>query len=426
NLDADATQILKLWSSPKHFSLLQAAAVNWSRKFTTEYFAEAIHNVLRTANRNFEANDQSTTQNEEPSCRVLQIIDSLQAGGAERMAVQYANALAEKISFSGLVVTRLEGPLQKQLNSDVNYLYLKKKHSIDLKALWRLLQFVKKNKINTIQAHGTSYFFVVLLKCFCPRLQLIWHDHYGESEFLNQRPRVVLKLVAPFFNGVVVVNQKLKLWCENVLKVSNVLYLPNFATVEVNQDKDTILHGIAGKRILCLANLRPQKNHFLLLKVAQKIQELHPDWTFHLVGKDFEDEYSKSLQQTIWELNLEKNVFLYGSKSDIGAIIKQAEIGILTSKSEGLPVALLEYGLYKKAVVVTDVGEVAAVVQSGQNGFLIATEDVAGFQNALLALIVSADLRCRFGESLATTIQQSYSKPAVINNYLQWLQKIKK
>lgn len=426
NLDTDATQILKLWNDPQRLLVLQAAAVDWSRKFTTEYFAEAINNLLRTANGNFETNYQNTTVNEEFSWRVIQLIDSLQAGGAERIAVHYANALAEDISFSGLVVTRLEGPLQKQLNSDVSYLYLKKKHSIDLMALWRLFQFVKKNNINAIQAHGTSYFFAVLLKCFCPRLQLIWHDHYGESEFLNQRPRVILKLVAPFFNGVVVVNQKLKLWCENVLKVSNVLYLPNFATVEVNQDKDTILHGIAGKRILCLANLRPQKNHFLLLKVAQKIQELHPEWTFHLVGKDFKDEYSKSLQQTIRELNLEKNVFLYGSKSDIGAIISQTEIGVLTSKSEGLPVALLEYGLYKKAVVVTNVGEVAAVVQSGQNGFLVTTEDVVGFQNALLELIASADLRRKLGESLAFTVQQSYSKPAVMNKYLQWLQKNKK
>ena len=38
--------------------------------------------------------------------RILQIIDSLEAGGAERMAVSYANALANEIEFSGLIATR--------------------------------------------------------------------------------------------------------------------------------------------------------------------------------------------------------------------------------------------------------------------------------------------------------------------------------
>ena len=358
--------------------------------------------------------------------RIIQLIDTLAAGGAERMAVNYANALNTRIDFSGIVCTRQEGSLREHIESKTAYLFLNKKRTLDFKAIRALGQYITQHNIEVIHAHSTSFFLAFVVKMLHPSLQLIWHDHYGDSEFLNQRPRFVLKLAAPFFNGVIVVNQKLKLWCENVLKVSNVLYLPNFATVEINQDSSTILKGLAGKRILCLANLRPQKNHFLLLEVAQKIQELHPDWTFHLVGKDFKDEYSKSLQQTIKELNLEKNVFLYGSKSDIGAIISQTEIGVLTSKSEGLPVALLEYGLYKKAVVVTNVGEVAAVVKSGRNGFLVTTEDAVGFQNALLELIASADLRRKLGESLALTIQQSYSKSAVINKYLQWLQKIKK
>ena len=46
---------------------------------------------------------------------VLQLIDSLEAGGAERMAVNYANALTEKITISALVATRQEGVLKNEL-----------------------------------------------------------------------------------------------------------------------------------------------------------------------------------------------------------------------------------------------------------------------------------------------------------------------
>ena len=70
----------------------------------------------------------------------------------------------------------------------------------------------------------------------------------------------------------------------------NVVYLPNFPSAENYVMEKTILQGIQGKRIVSLANLRVQKNHFLLLEVAKKVQLSHPDWTFHLVGKDFEDD----------------------------------------------------------------------------------------------------------------------------------------
>ena len=57
--------------------------------------------------------------------RIVQLIDSLDAGGAERMAVNYANALQSKIEFSGLVTTRKEGGLKEQINPKVSYLFLK-------------------------------------------------------------------------------------------------------------------------------------------------------------------------------------------------------------------------------------------------------------------------------------------------------------
>ena len=58
--------------------------------------------------------------------RIIQIIDSLEAGGAERIAVSYANALAEKIEFSGLVATRKEGSLLNQIDQNVSYLFFNK------------------------------------------------------------------------------------------------------------------------------------------------------------------------------------------------------------------------------------------------------------------------------------------------------------
>lgn len=354
--------------------------------------------------------------------RVLQLIDSLEAGGAERMAVSYANVLVDQIDFSGLVATRKEGTLLKQIHPNVGYFFLNKKRKIDFSALFRLRTFVVKNKVTHIHAHSTSFFLAFLLKLICPTLKLIRHDHYGNNEFLDNRPNFVLKLTAHFFNGVIVVNQTLKKWSELELKSKKVIYLPNFPIKEEGIEKHTILTGMGGKRIVSLANLREQKNHFLLLEVAEKLKQSHPDWTFHLVGKDFEDEYSNQIKKLITDLGLEKNVFLYGSRQDVSTILSQSDIAVLTSQSEGLPVALLEYGLYKKAVVVTRVGEIPTVVQNRENGFLVDSNDAELFYLSLVDLIEHESLRTDFGDALFNTIEANYTAESVIKKYLNWLQ----
>jgi glycosyltransferase involved in cell wall biosynthesis len=361
-------------------------------------------------------------QNDNNKIRIIQIIDSLDAGGAERMAVSYANALASSIAFSGLVVTRGEGPLKEQVEDGVSYLFLNKKRAVDFGAVYRLRKFVKQHQVNVVHAHSTSFFIAFLLKLTCPNVRLVWHDHYGDSEFLSNRPLGALQMSAPFFSGIIAVNQKLKVWAEQKLNCSNIIYLPNFPSKENNSTAATILKGIPGKRIVCLANLRLQKDHFLLLDVARKLKLSHPEWTFHLVGKDFEDDYSQKIKDLIVAFDLEKNVFLYGTKNDITHIVKQSTIGILTSKSEGLPVALLEYGWYQKPVVVTAVGEIPSLVAHGKNGFLIVAQQESLFYEALVELIENELLQLEFGQALYRTVRNHHSETAVITQYLNWLQ----
>ncbi|TDE02029.1 glycosyltransferase family 4 protein [Flavobacterium sandaracinum] len=354
--------------------------------------------------------------------RIIQIIDSLEAGGAERMALHYANALAQQIDFSGLVVTRKEGPLLNQIESQVSYLFLNKKRSLDFGALMRLRSYVKKNKITIVHAHSTSFFLGFLLKVTCPSVQLIWHDHYGDSEFLANRPIRALRLTIPFFNGIIAVNQNLKEWSEQKLRARNVLFLPNFPATEKSIVAQTVLKGKAGKQIVSLANLRVQKDHFLVLEVAKKLKGSHPEWTFHLVGKDFEDAYSQKIKALISAFDLEKNVFLYGTKPDIGNILEQAAIGILTSQSEGLPVSLLEYGWYKKPVVVTNVGEIASLVENEINGFLVGAQQSQLFYDSIVKLIQNERLRSNFGVALHEAVVKNNSKEAVVKQYINWLQ----
>jgi glycosyltransferase involved in cell wall biosynthesis len=357
--------------------------------------------------------------------RIVQVIDSLEGGGAERMAVNYANALANDIDFSGIVVTRHEGILKNQLNQQVEYLFLNRKWVFDLRAFLVFKDYCKNNDVAILHAHGTSFFSAFLLKLLYWKVKIIWHDHYGLSEFLSNRKSLVLKMLSSFFIGIISVNEQLKNWAIQELHCKSVLYLPNFTNPQFNFELESPLFGQSGKRVICLANLRDQKNHFLLLDVAEKLKRTHPEWTFHLVGKDFEDAYSESINDLVITKKLESHVFLYGTRNDTAAIINQADLAILTSKSEGLPVSLLEYGLYGKPIVVTGVGEIPLIVQHEVNGFVVPSENRTIFYEALVQLIESPELRVKFGKNLKHTILENHSQDAIVGKYLEWLNRIK-
>lgn len=355
--------------------------------------------------------------------RILQIIDSLHIGGAEKMAVNYANSLAKKIEFSGIIATREEGFLKEQIKDNVDYLFLNKKGRLDLAAFWRLKKYCQENKVDYVHPHGSSYFTALFLKLLYPKIQIIWHDHYGNSEFLKERKSIILSFCSYYFKGIITVNKKLENWAKDKLNCKNVIYLPNFTNVDLPSDENTILNGNQGKRILCLANLRFQKNHFLLLEVAEKLKKSHPEWSFHLVGNDLKDDYSTRVKKIIDEKKLD-NVFIYGTKNDITNIIKQSEITILTSDSEGLPVAIIEYGLLAKPTISTYVGEIPLIIENEENGFVVPVKNSTKFHEALVKLIDDENLRLKIGQNLQKTILNNNSEEAVINQYLNWIKSL--
>lgn len=349
---------------------------------------------------------------------IVQLIDSLQAGGAERMAVNIANALAKKGIASHLVCTRAEGVLKSQLQEEVRYLFLKKHYIIDLKALYTLRTYFQQHKITIVHAHSTSYFLACLLKCTLPKLKIVWHDHYGKSEHLANRPSFVLKKCANFFNASIVVNNQLKTWVLNSLKSPNVQLINNFVVQSNKVNKDTFLKGEHEKRILCLANLRPQKNHLNLLEAFKIVVEKHPDWTLHLVGNNFNDAYTTTLNEYIVVAELNKNVFLYDSCEDIQHILSQVTMGVLASDSEGLPLALLEYGLANLGVVVTDVGDCNQVIEHGINGFLVPPKDKDKLAEKIVFLIEHPEERINMGKVLYTKVQHNFSEEVTIEQLI--------
>ncbi|WP_442844678.1 glycosyltransferase [Leeuwenhoekiella sp. H156] len=344
--------------------------------------------------------------------RILQLIDSLEIGGAERMAVNYANALQRRIAVSALCVTRKEGDLKALIDPEVQYLYLERMRTLDILAVLRLKRFIQKHRIEIVQAHGSSIFIGVLVKIMTPGLKLIWHDHYGKSEFLAARKATGLKLMWSYIDGIFAVNEKLKNWSIERLKVKKTFYIKNFIAEALPFDADFKISGAKGKRMVCVANLRPQKNHHLLLDAFKLVLEQDTAYTLHLFGSVPDSLYAKSLIERIEAEPFSKSVFYHGTYLKMSAILPHFDIGVLSSVSEGLPLALLEYGQAGIPVITTDVGQCRAVL--GDFGKLVPANNSAAFVQAILESRLEKTHIQESAKKLRDRILLEYGEQAVI------------
>ena len=114
----------------------------------------------------------------------------------------------------------------------------------------------------------------------------------------------------------------------------------------------------------------------------------------------------RSLRSEIVRRGLSANVTLLGRRTDIAALLAASDVGVLSSRHEGLPVGLLEYGAAGLAAVATDVGECGDVLEQGQAGFVVPPGDAEALAEALSALILSPELRRRFETRLRARVQR--------------------
>lgn len=348
--------------------------------------------------------------------RVVQLIDSLEIGGAERMAVNIANGIAKTGFFSALVVTRNEGLLKSDLLEKVKYKFLKRKGKIDFNALFAFKKFIKSNEIEIIHAHGSSIFFAIMTKIMCPSIRLVWHDHNGNR--LNaKKNNFFIILFSLLYDTVFVVNEHLEDWAKKKLFVKKVFFLPNFSSPLINK-KLTVLKGDSEKKIVCLANLRHPKNHLVLLKAYVLSDAKKNNWTLHLIGKDSEDGYSKELKEFITTNNLVNNVYMYGSCEDAAYILSQAKIGVLTSLYEGFPVSLIEYGIASLAVITSNVGYCEKLVKNKINGLVFESDNVLELTECFNKYINNRNYIDSMSAAFHKFVDENYSESIIVKKIL--------
>ncbi len=343
---------------------------------------------------------------------VVHVVDALNIGGAERVAVNLVNLLPRDRYVPYLCTTRAEGPLTQFVEPHVTRLCLERRGKFDAAALRQFIRFIADRHIAIVHAHASALFFTRLASALSGKCALIWHDHYGRANF-GDRSAWLYRLATRGIDGVIAVNQTLAEWCRRQLRVrgDRVWYIPNLveSAPTAAADGPIDLPGEPGKRIACVANFRPQKDHPTLLKAMARIHVQSPGAHLFLVGDSADPAYVAAIRGQISALGLDRAVTYMGPRNDVPAILRECSIGVLSSASEGLPLALLEYGKHGLAAVSTAVGQCPEVLDGGDAGILVPAGSPEDLGNAIVDLLENSGRRAQFAERFQNRVDDLYS-----------------
>ena len=169
-----------------------------------------------------------------------------------------------------------------------------------------------------------------------------------------------------------------------------------------------------GPLVVCVMRLDPPKSPLLVVEAARRVCRDEPQCRFVIVG-DGADRGAAEAQAA--EAGLAAHVFFVGERRDVPRLLRAADVGVLASVREGLPLSILEYMAAALPVVATDVGGVAEAVEDGTSGFLIAPYDAAAMARRIVELLRRPADAAEMGAAGRRTVEGPFSLDTMVRSY---------
>jgi len=299
--------------------------------------------------------------------------------------------------------------------TDVGRLRLERKGRCDVVGLARLIGYIRANDVRILHPHGTSLFIAAVASLFPPWPAVVWHVHFGRHA--DEDPGRLYRLAARRLAGVIAVNEPLAEWVRRRLGIpaERVCYIPNFVCTPPADEAVPDLPGSDGNRVVCVANLRPEKDHANLLRAMHAVVRHVPSAHLLLLGNGGDPICLGQIKNAMAEDGLAGHVSWLGARSDVSAVLKACDVGVLSSSSEGMPLALLEYGMNSLASVATRVGQCPEVLDHGQAGLVVPPASSRSLSDAIISLLQSPERRTRLAERLRQRTTLVYSSAVSLN-----------
>jgi len=187
---------------------------------------------------------------------------------------------------------------------------------------------------------------------------------------------------------------------DRIVVISNSVYLPDLRSRKKASNRLTVLF---------MSRFERRKGIYELLAAIESRKDFLKNCRFVLAGPKTDEWHSISerIERSGLSLLVDLPGSLVGDTKD--RAYREADIYILPSYAEGMPIGLLEAMSYGLACITTPVGGIPDVIRDHENGLLIEPGSVEALSMALEKIATSAELCRRIGEQARGTIQERFN-----------------
>lgn len=158
--------------------------------------------------------------------------------------------------------------------------------------------------------------------------------------------------------------------------------------------------------IVCVARIEPQKGHSVLLEAIRQIREVIPSVRLVIVG---EGRLRAPLERQTHDLDLDDAVRFVGRQANVADWLAMAQVAVLPSLYEGLPLAALEALAAEKPLVATAVDGTPEVVRDGETGLTVPAGDPRSLAISILRLLRDPALAHRLAKAGRKLVTEQFT-----------------
>jgi len=368
--------------------------------------------------------------------KVFFLLDSLNVGGTETQAVELATRLDPERYDVTLGCLRARGPLLEKLaGTAVSVREFYPKGGMDsVRGIYQMLRlaiFLRRGGFKIFHAHDLYANMLGIPAAVLARVPVIISSQrdLAHLDLYKTRRRVWVRRLQNLSTAVLTNAGAVRdaVLAENHFAPEKVRIIYNGVDLEKfshgSQDRDWLTpdetkdaSGVQEKAkwIVLVGNmLTDVKGHPWLISAAAAITREFPETRFLLVG---DGAQRKEFERQVAELGLDRHFLFLGRRNDVPRILACCDIGVLPSRAEGLPNAVLEYLATGLPTVASRVGGNAEILQNEKTGLLVPPEDSAALAEALLRLLRDPEFAARLGKNGREYVSSEFSVQRMIAN----------
>lgn len=356
--------------------------------------------------------------------RILHVIDTGGPGGAETVLDSIVAHLTPG-SWASRVVVPFEDWLTDRLRSrGADFVVVRSRRGVDLGLLLRLISEIRDFGPAIIHAHllgsGVYGSLAAVLSGGAP-LVCTFHGRPDVSPNDRLLP-LKARILARQKNRIVYVSRDLRAYLEPLLGVpsgsGSVIHngvdfaQPNATGTE----RDTCGAGPGELLIGAVGNIRPAKDYENLLRAAAIVCKCRSNARFAVVGDD-RTPLADSLRRMSQDLGLGERVRFLGFREDAAALVASFDVFVSSSRTEGLPLGTLEAIGLGTPVVLTRVGGVPEIVDSGRTGLLVPPGDPGALAEGILTMLADPKRASEMARAGAADVRRRFSVQRMCEEY---------